>query len=189
VHWVDNLEPYIERKLFTVNTAHATAAYFGYNRGLRTIHEALENPEIRAEVHEALEETAHLITSKHGITQEEQQAYVDAIISRISNPHLEDVTDRVGRAPLRKLGRKERFIGPAAQLAEGGYDVTALIKGIEMALRFQNVPGDEESAELAKIMSSLSAPEVVKKLTSLEASHPLYPKVLQAVEKVKAEKK
>jgi len=58
-----------------------------------------------------------------------------------------------------------------------------------MALRFQNVPGDEESEELAKIMKELSAPEATKKLTGLEEDHPLYPKVLKAVEKVQAEKK
>jgi len=189
IHWVDDLEPYIERKLFTVNTSHATAAYFGYNKGVKTIHEAMADPEIKQEVHEALEETAHLISGKHGITEEEQQKYVDTIISRISNPHLEDVPVRVGRAPLRKLGRKERFIGPAAQLAERGYDVTALIRGVEMALRFQNVEGDEESEELAKIMSSMSAEEATTKLTGLESSHPLYEKVLDKVKLVQSEKK
>jgi len=189
IHWVDDLEPYIERKLFTVNTSHATAAYFAYQKGIKTIHEALADKEIRQEVHEALEETAHLISGKHGITEEEQQKYVDTIISRISNPHLEDVPVRVGRAPLRKLGRKERFIGPAAQLAERGYDVTALVRGVEYALRFQNVEGDDESKELAEIMSTLSADEATTKLTGLEKDHPLYPKILEKVKLVQSEKK
>jgi mannitol-1-phosphate 5-dehydrogenase len=149
----------------------------------------MADPEIKQEVYEALEETAHLISGKHGISPEEQQQYVDTIISRISNPHLEDVPVRVGRAPLRKLGRKERFIGPAAQLAEGGYDVTALLRGVEMALRFQNVEGDEESEELAKIMSSMSPEEATTKLTGLEKDHPLYAKVLDKVTTVQNEKK
>lgn len=189
IHWVDDLEPYIERKLFTVNTSHATAAYFAYQKGIKTIHEALADEEIRQEVHEALVETAHLISGKHGITEEEQQKYVDTIISRISNPHLEDVPVRVGRAPLRKLGRKERFIGPAAQLAERGYDVTALVRGVEYALRFQNVEGDDESKELAEIMSTLSAEDATTKLTGLEKDHPLYPKILEKVKLVQNEKK
>ncbi len=187
VHWVDHLEPYIERKLFTVNTGHATAAYFGHHKGIRTIHETLAHPEIKKAVHEALDETSKLIIEKHEVTPEEQAKYVDAIIARISNPALEDVTDRVGRAPLRKLSRKERFIGPAAQLAEKGDKVDGLLKGVEMALRFQNVKGDEESAELAKIMSSMSATEATEKLTGLEKSHPLYEKIVTVVEKVQKE--
>ena len=188
VHWVDDLEPYIERKLFTVNTSHATAAYFGYHKGIKTIHEAMADEKIKKEVHAALEETAHLITNKHGVSKEDQQKYVDTIIERISNPYLEDVPSRVGRAPLRKLGRKERFIGPAAQLAEQGYNVTALLGGIEMALRFQDVEGDEESKELASIMSSMSAEDATTKLTELDDSHPLYKKVLKIVKKVQEKK-
>lgn len=189
VHWVDNLEPYIERKLFTVNTGHATAAYFGHHKGIRTIHESLADPEVKKAVHEALAETSHLIVNKHGVSKEDQTKYVDAIIARISNPALEDVTDRVGRAPLRKLSRKERFIGPASQLAEKGDKVDALLKGVEMALRFQNVAGDDESAELAKIMSSMSSSEATEKLTGLEKSHPLYEKIVPIVEMVQKEGK
>jgi mannitol-1-phosphate 5-dehydrogenase len=189
VHWVDNLQPYIERKLFTVNTGHATAAYFGHHKGILTIHESLADPEIKRTVHEALDETSQLIIRKHGVSKEEQVKYVNAIMDRISNPALEDVTDRVGRAPLRKLSRQERFIGPAAHIAEEGGKVNGLLKGVEMALRFQNVEGDEESAQLAKIMSSMSAAEATTKLTGLEKNHALYKKIVPIVEKVQGEAK
>ncbi len=189
VKWVDNLEPYIERKLFTVNTGHAAAAYYGYNRGKKTIHDALSDKEIHDIVQSALQETSKLICSKHGIATEEQAEYVKKIVSRISNPFLEDVVERVGRAPLRKLSRKERFIGPASQLAEKGEKVDALLGAIEMGFRFQNVEGDDESKELAKIMKENEAKEVVKKVTGLEEDHKLFGKVVEIVEKVQKETK
>lgn len=189
IHWVDRLEPYIERKLFTVNTGHATTAYYGRVRGKKMIADALADPEIRETVHKVLEQTADLITAKHEITEQEQKEYVDIIIKRMSNPFLEDNVERVGRAPLRKLSRNERFIGPASQLAEKGKPFDALLGSIEMALRFQNVPGDEESAELAKILKEMSADEATAKLTGLEKSHPLYEPVQNVVAKVQKDSK
>ena len=184
IHFVDDLEPFIERKLYTVNTGHATAAYYGHNKGKKYIHEVLEDKELHDIVQETLKETAHLIVNKHGITKKDQEDYVQKIVVRISNPILKDVVDRVGRAPLRKLSRKERFIGPAAQLAEKGEKVDCLLGGIEMALRFQNIEGDEESAELAKILKDLSASEATAKLTGLEKDHPLFDRVEAVVKKV-----
>jgi len=184
VHFVDDLEPFIERKLFTVNTGHATAAYYGHNRGMKYVHDVLENKELHDIVQETLKETAHLIVNKHGITQQDQDDYVQKIITRISNPMLKDGVDRVGRAPIRKLSRKERFIGPAAQLAENGEKVDSLLGGIEMALRFQNVEGDDESKELAKILKEHSATEATEKLTGLEKDHPLFSRVEAIVKKV-----
>lgn len=184
VHFVDDLVPYIERKLFTVNTSHATAAYYGHNRHKRTIHDAMADDDIVKIVREALAETSALIVGKHGIHEAEQREYVEKIIKRISNPHLEDVVERVGRAPMRKLGRKERFIGPAAELAEKGDKVDALLGAVEMALRFQNVEGDEESAELAKILKDQDAKQATKTLTGLDEGHKLFDRVQQIVAKV-----
>lgn len=184
IHWVDDLNPYIERKLYTVNTGHAAAAYYGYARGKKTIAEALEDQEIRSIVHACLAETSQLITTKHGISKAEQREYVEKIIKRISNPYLEDVVERVGRAPLRKLGRKERFVGPAAQLAESGDKYDALLGAIEVAFRFVNVKGDDESAELAKILESTDAEDVVKKVSGLTESDKLYADVVKVVKKV-----
>jgi mannitol-1-phosphate 5-dehydrogenase len=184
VHYVDDLEPYIERKLFTVNTSHATAAYYGYTNNISYIHEVLNNKELHDIVRDAVKETANLIVNKHGISEKEQSEYVEKIITRISNPTLKDNVERVGRAPLRKLSRKERFVGPAAQLAEKGEKVDALLGAIEQAYRFQNVEGDEESAELAKILKELSAEEVVTKVNGLEKSHPLFERIVPIVKKV-----
>lgn len=184
VKWVDDLTPYIERKLFTVNTGHAAAAYHGYSKGLKTVYDALQDDDIVNEVRAALTETSYLIVTKHKYRRSEQSHYVEKIIKRIGNPHLEDSCERVGRAPLRKLSRNERFIGPAAELAERGEDASALLDAAEMAFRFQNVEGDDESTELAKILKELEPKEVVKKVCGLEPDHPLFDKVVKVVEKV-----
>ncbi|KAI9682680.1 MAG: hypothetical protein M1829_006667 [Trizodia sp. TS-e1964] len=189
VKWVDNLIPYIERKLFTVNTGHAAAAYGGYVKGLKTVYEALSNKEIHAHVLATLKETSALITKKHKIDAKEQAEYVQKIVTRISNPHLEDTVDRVGRAPLRKLSRKERFIGPAAELSASGESVKHLLLCVEDAFRFQNVPGDDESAELAKLLKELSAEEATLKITGLEKNHSLFAEVQAIVAKIQKEVK
>ncbi len=188
IKWVDELEPYIERKLFTVNTGHAAAAYYGHARGKHTIADALADKEINSIVHECLAETSHLIVTKHGITVQEQKDYVEKIIKRISNPHLEDVVERVGRAPLRKLGRQERFVGPAHHLAEQGDKYGALLGAMEQAFNFVDVEGDDESVELGKMLKSMDAPSLVSKVCGLEKSDKMFGEVQAIVEKVQKKK-
>jgi len=187
IKWVDDLTPYIERKLFTVNTGHAAAAYHGYYHNKRTVYDALQERAIVDEVRKALAETSRLIVEKHGIEAQEQKDYVEKIIKRIGNPHLEDAVERVARAPLRKLSRKERFIGPAAELAEDGKEFSALLAAAEMAFRFQNVEDDDESSELAKIMSANKPEEVVKTVCGLTEKDALFSHVVEIVKKVQAD--
>lgn len=189
INWVENLAPFIERKLFTVNTSHATAAYHGYNRRKRTVYDALQDKNIMAEVRGALNETKNLIVSKHGIDEAAQQAYVDKIIKRIGNPHLEDAVERVGRAPLRKLSRKERFVGPAAELAENDQPIKYLLDAIEMAFRFQNVEDDEESKELAEIMAKETPEDVVSKVCGIQSQEKIYSRLVQVVKRVQDDSK
>lgn len=184
INWVDNLAPFIERKLFTVNTGHATAAYHGYNRRKRTVYDALQDKQILAEVRGALNETKNLIVSKHEIDEDAQTAYVEKIIKRIGNPHLEDAVERVGRAPMRKLSRKERFIGPAAELAENDQSIKYLLDAIEMTFRFQNVEEDEESKELAKIMAENGPEDVVTKVCGIQSREKIYPQLVEVVKRV-----
>lgn len=171
-HFVDDLGPYIERKLFTVNTGHAAAAYFGAQAGAGTIAEALDDERAAAGVAAALEETSALLAQKHGFSAEDLAQYRATILDRFRNPALPDTVDRVGRQPLRKLSRHERFIGPAAEAAERGLSTTALLAAVGAALAFRSE--DEQSVELARLLEELPAEALVEQVTGLRPEHPLY---------------
>jgi mannitol-1-phosphate 5-dehydrogenase len=181
-HFVDDLEPYIERKLFTVNTGHATTAYHGFIAGAKSISEAIGMPAVLAEVRAVLEETKALLIAKHDFQPEVQQQYIETNLVRFANEELTDTVERVGREPLRKLSRNERFVAPAAELAERGMSSAALVRTMGAALRF-DVPGDPQSVELSGLLHSLSANDFVGRVMGLEASHPLYSAVVGVVQK------
>jgi len=175
--WVDDLAPYIERKLFTVNTGHATTAYHGFARGIRKLSDALDDEVVRAAVEGVLGETKQLLVAKHDFSDEAQQAYVDKILQRFANPHLPDTVDRVGRQPLRKLSRTERLIGPAAELAERGVRPKHLLATVDAALAF-DVPDDPESVELQQLLRALTADEAAERICGLKPTDPLYDDVV-----------
>lgn len=189
VTWVEALGPYIERKLFTVNTGHAAAAYFGRAAGKRKLSDALADPQIRAKVEAVLQETKALLVAKHGFDPAEQEAYVQKILTRFANAELPDTVDRVGRAPLRKLSRHERFTGPAAELAERGLGTAALLDAMAAALRF-DAPDDPEAAELAQLLGGPDPDETLAgRLTGLESGHPLFQDVVGAVAAARASRR
>ncbi|MFJ5862108.1 mannitol-1-phosphate 5-dehydrogenase [Pseudarthrobacter sp. NPDC092439] len=184
--FVDELSPYIERKLFTVNTGHASAAYLGFEAGLEKISDAMADQDVAEDVRAVLEETKQLLVAKHGFSNGEQEAYVQKILVRFANPYLPDTVTRVGRAPLRKLSRHERFIGPAADLAERGVVPEALLGAIAAALRFTD-PADSEATDLAAILAAESAAGATARITGLEPEHPLFNAVATLVEERQAE--
>jgi len=173
-HYVDGLAASIERKLFTVNTGHATVAYQGFLAGADKISDAVAIPAVRSALEAVLGETSDLLVRRHELDPEVHRAYVAAIIARFENPHLPDTVTRVGRQPLRKLSRDERFVSPAAALAEDGTEPVALLEAMGAALRF-DVADDEQSVELqALLRSDKSDADVASEITGLDQGHPLH---------------
>ncbi|MCT1367280.1 mannitol-1-phosphate 5-dehydrogenase [uncultured Kocuria sp.] len=184
ITWVDDLAPYITRKLFTVNTGHAATAYFGSRAGIQKISDALSDSAVRAQVEAVLAETKALLVDKFGFAPDVQQAYIEKILTRFTNPHLPDTVDRVGRAPLRKISRHERFVGPAAELAEHGHRTEALVSAIGAALEF-DVAEDAESvqlqAKLAEARGNRAATDgLVTEWTGIDSTHPLFAQLSEA---------
>lgn len=167
VHYVKDLEPYIERKLFTVNTGHATVAYNGAFAGYSTIDESLKDQSVLDEVKSVLKETGALLVEKWSFDPEEHEAYIEKIISRFENPRLSDAVTRVGRTPIRKLGYDERFIRPIREASERGLEVNYLVNTVGKALHY-NDAADEESVKLRTKLEEQPVSEVVKEVTGLK---------------------
>jgi len=179
-HFVDDLAPYIERKLFTVNTGHAATAYFGAQEGIEKISDALANGAIAAKVSAALEETSALLEAVHGLDAADLAAYRATILRRFANPALPDPVGRVGRQPLRKLSRHERFVGPAAAAAERGLSTSALVAAMGAALAFDDAE-DEQSVQLQQRLRAEDADALTASVTGLEPGHPLFAQVAEVV--------
>ena len=179
-HFVEDLAPYIERKLFTVNTGHAATAYFGARAGVDTIAAALEESEIVSAVARALSETSALLVAKHGLDPDDLTDYRETILRRFANPALPDTVWRVGRQPLRKLSRHERFVGPAAEAAERGLPVEGLVAAMAAALDFDD-PEDPQSVDLQRLLREQDAATFTASVTGLDSDHPLFAPVLAVV--------
>jgi mannitol-1-phosphate 5-dehydrogenase len=179
-HFVDDLAPYIDRKLFTVNTGHASIAYLGWRAGFSHIAEALADNGVASRVHEVLGETAQMLVARYGIDAAEQRRYVARTLARFRNPELNDELERVGRQPLRKLSRHERLIAPAAALAETGVAPNGLLAVIEAALHF-DVRSDAESVELQRLRANATAEDIATSVCGIEREHPLRPALIETI--------
>lgn len=179
-HFVHDLAPYIERTLFTVTTGHSATAYFGALAGVQRISDALAVPEIEARVRAALGETSALLVAKHELDPHGLAEYRERILDRFRNPALPDTVWRVGRQPLRQLSRHERFVGPAAEAAERGLPVTALVEAMGAALGFDDGE-DPQSVEMQRMLREDDAETFTAVVTGLDPDHPLFPRVAQSV--------
>ena len=166
VGYAPDLEPYIERKLFSVNTGHATVAYTGKTLGYTSIGEAIKDKKVLNQLKGVLKETGDLLINKWNFDPIEHKKYQQKIIKRFQNPYISDTIARVGRTPIRKLGYDERFIRPIREAKERGLDYSKLLETAAKIYQF-DVPSDQESVELQELIQSKFA-EVVKETTGLK---------------------
>ncbi|WEV71191.1 mannitol-1-phosphate 5-dehydrogenase [Lactobacillus sp. ESL0785] len=187
VDYAEDLEPYIERKLFSVNTGHATVAYTGKSLGYETIGDAIKDPLVLKQVKSVLGETRALLYSKwHQIfTEESLEEYHTKILHRFQNPYISDDVARVGRTPIRKLGYDERFIRPIRELKERGLDYSALVTTVGRIYLFDE-PKDAESQKLQEMLKTDDLQQVIITTTGLKDDQDLVDQIADSYQTAKA---
>lgn len=162
----DNLMAYVERKLFTLNTGHAISAYLGNLKGYKTVDESINDEEIYNVVKAAMIESGNGLIKKYNFDEEMHLKYIDKIILRFKNVHLNDDVERVGREPLRKLSPSDRLIKPLETALSYGLNVDNLITGIAAALRFCS-DADAQSLKLNKDIEEKGVTEIITTITQI----------------------
>ena len=180
---VDNLEAYVERKLFTLNTGHATAAYIGKMKGLGTIGESIADPAVFPVVKAVMQQSGEGLVRKFGFDHDAHFAYIEKILKRFSNPYLKDDVDRVGREPLRKLAPNDRL--PMLTARGFGLPYDKLLLAIGAALHFDN-PADPQSVEMLAAIAAEGVAATVVKYTGLAADDPVVAEIEAAYKAVEA---
>ena len=175
----DNLIAYIERKLFTLNTGHAITAYLGNLKGLKTIADSIADEEIYTIVKAAMQESGEGLVAKYGFDHDAHFAYIDKIIGRFRNPHLQDDVTRVGREPLRKLSANDRLIKPTMTAIEHGFATPNLVLGIGAALHYNN-PEDPQSVQLQQAIAEVGVAKAFEQFSGVSADSELAAQVLAA---------
>ncbi|GAE92070.1 mannitol-1-phosphate 5-dehydrogenase [Gracilibacillus boraciitolerans JCM 21714] len=180
VTYVEDLKPYIERKLYTVNAGHAAAAYLGNMYGYQKIEEAVQDDRVQTIINRALKETGDVLITLYHFDKTEHDHYRNKIIGRFTNPYLSDEVTRVGgRGPIRKLGANDRLIGPARQYVEQFQHAPEnLSKVIAAALKYENRE-DPEAVTLQEMIKEKGYQRTLEEITGLAADHPVITTVLK----------
>lgn len=181
---VADLAPFIERKLFTVNTGHATIAYFGYLENKTTIDQTLADEAIVKQVKATLGETGAYLIKQYGLNPDEHEKYINKIINRFRNAYLNDAVTRVGRSPIRKLGPNDRLVRPATEAQKAGLSYTNLAKAIAAALLF-DYKEDEEAVKVQEMIREYGVAYVLQEVSGLAEDSEIAQEVLRQYDLLK----
>ncbi|MBM4041194.1 MAG: mannitol-1-phosphate 5-dehydrogenase [Planctomycetes bacterium] len=178
---VPNIAAHEERKLFCHNCGHGLCAYAGHQKGLTYVADAVAESSVRALVTGGLAETGQALIAKHGFDPAEHHAHVDDLLRRFANRSLGDTVARVGRDPIRKLGRHDRLVGAAQLCLDNGVQPRRIIEGVRAALAY-DAPGDPEALRLQEMRRSRGLDAVLREVCGLRPDEDLWRLIREAME-------
>ncbi|MEK5520635.1 mannitol-1-phosphate 5-dehydrogenase [Heyndrickxia sp. FSL W8-0423] len=166
--YVEDLKPFIERKLYIVNMGHATTAYIGFLAKESTVQSALGNPTIESFVRKTLNEASQYIIQRFNFKSEDMTAFIEKTLKRFKNKNISDDILRVGRSPIRKLSYDERLTKPTRELFDLGLPIDHLTMALAAGFLFNN-PSDEESVNLQEYISEKGIDKAILHFTKIES--------------------
>lgn len=150
VRFVDDLEPYEQRKLRLLNGAHCLLAYAGPLRGHATVAEAVGDARCRAWVEEYWDET-----ERHLPAELELPAYRTALLERFDNARIEHRLQQIALEGVTKL--RVRIVSTLLAERAAGRSGAASLRVIAAwvrAVQGEERPGDANEALVSDALTN-----------------------------------
>lgn len=171
--------PELQRKLYTFNGLNAPIAYLGWAHGHRLMDRAANDPALAEPLRLVREESAHGLIAAYGFDAAEQAAFQQIAWDKYRDPALADAIERNARDSARKLGRRERLVGPALLALEHGRLPLGYAAAIAAALAYDG--SDDAGTRLVRAAVASGGPAAaLARCAGLPAEHPLVALVLAA---------
>ena len=139
----EDLLPFEEAKLYGHNAIHALLAYLGAQRGCKKMAELANHKDLMDIARRAfLDESGAALCKKHAalgdplFTPAGYQDYADDLLTRMTNPWLDDTIERAARDPQRKLGLTDRIFGTMAVCLEQGVRPEKMALGAKAGIAY-----------------------------------------------------
>lgn len=165
--YVEKLDPYLERKLFLLNGAHATIAYLGYLKKYKFIHEAIKDEGIKKIIVGFHKEAVQALSIKHKIDINILKEYSNKLLKRFENEYLKDDVTRVGRDPVRKLSLNDRLITPLKLCDSLKIDFNDILYGIAAGYLF-DYKDDEKAQQIQKIIKEDGISKAIANISQIQ---------------------
>lgn len=147
--FVDDIEPWENRKLWLLNGAHSLLAYTGMLAGHHTVSAAIADPVCRAAVEEFWSEAAALIPAD--IDTDE---YRDSLVERFSNSRIDYPLDQIATGS--RVKTRVRLAAVAERTRAGGGTAAASAAALASWIRWLDAghSTDSTSAEVDPVAAS-----------------------------------
>lgn len=148
--FVDEIEPFENRKLWLLNGAHSLLAYAGLNRGHHTVAEAIGDPVLLARVEEFWDAACAVLSQHPAASELDLPAYRAALLERFRNGRIRHNLAQIANDGATKLRVR---IAPTASLSPsaGVFAIGSWVKWILADTTY--VDSRSAEIEVAKLAS------------------------------------
>lgn len=181
VEWMeltDKVEMLKDIKVTAVNGPHATLAFLGYLKGLKTIPESEADPEIAEIVEKVVEEITAGIMKEYPVTEEELH---NLVYFAPAVGVLPDSIYRVGYDPIRKVSKGDRLTGAAETNLKHGVPFDHIAIGIAAGFGYAE-PKDQNALNLQEDIKNMGIAKTVSKYIGFPEDHLITKTVLKQYE-------
>ena len=174
---VSNFGGFLDRKLYTYNSASCIIAYLGALKGYTVYSDAANDPEILSLLDKNYEIINECICKEYGYEENDQKEFALLSRDKFTDKTLVDTVARNAREPQRKITRTERIVAPMLLQEKYGRDSSILEKTLAAALLYT----PDEEKEWNAMLNDKGYEGILSELCGLDKESAIYKRVLSMV--------